>query len=61
MQNHSFISKPENQKLDECVLCERPKHEHREHSLIGHGVSPANPLAYSSVDGELRFNYRGEE
>jgi hypothetical protein len=61
MQNHSFISKPENQKLDECVICGRPKHEHREHIRVGHGVSPANPLAYSSVDGELLFNHRSEE
>jgi hypothetical protein len=53
MQNHSFVSKPENMKADECVICERPKHEHREHVRTGRGVSPTDPLAYNSVDGEL--------
>lgn len=61
MQNHTFISKPENIQADECVICERPKHEHREHVRVGYGASPANPLCYSSVDGELKFNYRGDE
>lgn len=58
MQNHSFISKPEAIKSDECLICERPKHEHREHIRADREADPANPLDYSSVDGELRFNYR---
>lgn len=46
MQNHSFVSKPENMKADECVICERPKLEHRDHIQANRAVSPADGEKY---------------